>query len=393
MNPSARRRPIVFLVARREILMRMRSRTFRIGTIAMIGLIVVGVALASFLASKSAPVRVGFAGGSQALEQTFTTSATALGSKVTVSDITDVDAAKAQVIDAKLDVLVTGSATAPTAIVKDTVPPLVEAALKGAVLNARLIAAGLPPEAVASAVAGATVPTQSLQPSDPEQAQERFAGLAVGIVLYVALGLYGTLVSQGVVEEKATRIVEILVATVRPSELLAGKIIGIGLVGLVQLSAIGAVAFVMVSLTNVVTIPAFDLLTILGYLLWFILGFLLYATAYAAVAATVSRQEEVSSATAPIGVSMVASYLLVYIVILNPASTLSTVLSILPPFAPILMPVRMASGGALAWEVGLALILTVISTLGLTWIAGRIYSNSVLRLGARVRFRDALRGT
>ena len=393
MNPSARRRPIVFLVARREILMRTRSRTFRIGTIAMIGLIVVGVALASFLASKSAPVRVGFAGGSQALEQTFTTSATALGTKVTVSDITDVDAAKAQVIDAKLDVLVTGSATAPTAIVKDTVPPLVEAALKGAVLNARLIAAGLPPEAVASAVAGATVPTQSLQPSDPEHTQERFSGLAVGIVLYVALGLYGTLVSQGVVEEKATRIVEILVATVRPSELLAGKIIGIGLVGLVQLSAIGAVAFVMVSLTNVVTIPAFDLLTILGYLLWFILGFLLYATAYAAVAATVSRQEEVSSATAPIGVSMVASYLLVYIVILNPASTLSTVLSILPPFAPILMPVRMASGGALAWEVGLALILTVISTLGLTWIAGRIYSNSVLRLGARVRFRDALRGT
>ena len=393
MNLSARRRPVVFLVARREIRMRTRSRVFRIGTVAMIGLIVVGVALASFLASKSAPVRVGFAGGSQALERTFTTSATALGTKVTVSDITDVDAAKAQVTDGKLDVLVTGSATAPTAIVKGTVPPLVEAALNGAVLNARLIAAGLPPEAVASAVAGATVPTQSLQPSDPEQAQERFAGLAVGIVLYVALGLYGTLVSQGVVEEKATRIVEILVATVRPSELLAGKIIGIGLVGLVQLSAIGAAAFVMVSLTKVVTIPAFDLLTILGYLLWFVLGFLLYATAYAAVAATVSRQEEVSSATAPIGVFMVASYLLVYVVILNPASTLSTVLSILPPFAPILMPVRMSSGDAAAWQVGLALVLTVISTLGLAWLAGRIYSNSVLRLGARVRFRDALRGT
>lgn len=393
MNPSARRRPIVFLVARREILMRMRSRTFRIGTVAMIGLIVVGVALATFLASKSAPVRVGFAGGSQALEQTFTTSATALGTKVTVSDITDVDAAKAQVIAGKLDVLVTGSATAPTAIVKGAVPPLVEAALNGAVLNARLIAAGLPPEAVASAVAGATVPTQSLQPSDPEQTQERFAGLAVGIVLYLALGLCGTLVGQGVVEEKATRIVEILVATVRPSELLAGKIIGIGLVGLVQLSAIGAAAFVMVSVTKVVTIPAFDLLAILGYVLWFILGFLLYATAYAAVAATVSRQEEVSGATAPIGVSMVASYLLVYVVILNPASTLSTVLSILPPFAPILMPVRMSSGDAQAWEVGLAVILAVISTLGLTWIAGRIYSNSVLRLGTRVRFRDALRGT
>jgi ABC-2 type transport system permease protein len=90
---------------------------------------------------------------------------------------------------------------------------------------------------------------------------------------------------------------------------------------------------------------------------------------------------------------VIASFLLAYTVIPNPASTLSTVLSILPPFAPILMPVRMSSGDAAAWQVGLALGLTVISTLGLTWIAGRIYSNSVLRLGARVRFRDALRGT
>jgi ABC-2 type transport system permease protein len=71
---------------------------------------------------------------------------------------------------------------------------------------------------------------------------------------------------------------------------------------------------------------------------------------------------------------------------------LSTVLSILPPFAPILMPVRMASGDALAWQVGIALVLTVMSTLGLTWVAGRIYTNSVLRLGTRVRFLDALRG-
>lgn len=189
------------------------------------------------------------------------------------------------------------------------------------------------------------------------------------------------------------KVVEILIATVRPSEMLAGKIIGIGLVGLLQLSAIAAATFVMVSLTDVVSIPAFDLSAILGYLLWFILGFLLYATAFAAVAATVSRQEEVSGATAPISVFLIASFLLAYTVIPNPASTLSTVLSILPPFAPILMPVRMSSGDAAAWQVGLALGLTVISTLGLTWIAGRIYSNSVLRLGARVRFRDALRGT
>jgi ABC-2 type transport system permease protein len=135
-----------------------------------------------------------------------------------------------------------------------------------------------------------------------------------------------------------------------------------------------------VTLTSVVSIPDFDLSAILGYLLWFLLGFLLYAAAYAAVAATVSRQEEVSGVTAPITVFLIGSFLLAYTVIPNPASTLSTILSILPPYAPILMPVRMSSGDASAWQVGLALVLTVIAILGLTWIAGRIYSNSVCAL-------------
>jgi len=89
-------------------------------------------------------------------------------------------------------------------------------------------------------------------------------------------------VAQGVVEEKATRIIEILLATVPPSRLLAGKIIGIGLVGLLQLAIIAAVALVLVTVTNVVSIPTFTLAAILGYLMWFTLGFLLYATAYAA---------------------------------------------------------------------------------------------------------------
>jgi ABC-2 type transport system permease protein len=199
-------------------------------------------------------------------------------------------------------------------------------------------------------------------------------------------------VAQGVVEEKATRIVEILLGTIRPSQLLAGKIIGIGLAGVLQLSIIAAATLALVQQTHIVSIPAVSAGSVLVYLVWFVLGFLFYATAYAGVASLVSRQEDVSSATAPIYIFLIAAYVLVSIVVPDPGGTVSTVVSILPPFAPILMSVRMATGDATAWQVGLAIVLTVVSIGGLIGLAGRVYSNSILRLGPRVRFRDALRG-
>jgi ABC-2 type transport system permease protein len=131
---------------------------------------------------------------------------------------------------------------------------------------------------------------------------------------------------------------------------------------------------------------------ILGDIFWFLLGFLFYATAYAAVASLVSRQEEVQGAIAPIGILLVAGYLLVYAALPNPTGPLATVCSLLPPFAPVLMAVRMAATDVPFWQVGLAVALTLASIVGLTWLAGRIYANAAMRLGARVRFMDAFRG-
>ncbi len=387
---GTRRLPTTVLVARREALMRLRSRVFIGGTTVMTVLVVVGIVAASLLAGKTTPVRVGFSGGSQALERTFTASAAALGAKVTVSDIADVTAGEAQVTAGTLDVLVTGSATAPTAVVKAAIPSNVESALYLASEAARLSDAGLPPAAVTSAMA--LVPVQILQPSTPKDTQNLFAGLAVGIVLWIALGIYGSQVAQGVVEEKATRIMEILLATIRPSRLLAGKVIGIGFVGLLQLTIVAVAALVAVQVTNVASIPALGVAGILGDLFWFLLGFLFYATAYSAVAALVSRQEEVQSAIAPMSILQIAGYLLVYAALPNPSGPLATVCSLLPPFAPILMAVRMAASDVPVWQVGLAAALTIASIVGLTWLAGRMYTNAAMRIGTRVRFMDAFRG-
>jgi ABC-2 type transport system permease protein len=370
--------------------MRLRSRVFVGGTIVMTALVVIGIVAASLLAGRTTPVRVGFSGGSQALERSFTATATALGANVTVSDIADVTAGKGQVTAGTLDVLVTGTSTAPTVVVKAAIPSNVASALYLASEAARLSEAGLPPAAVSSAMA--LVPVEVLQPSTPKDTQNLIAGLAVGILLWIALGIYGSQVAQGVVEEKATRIMEILLATIRPSRLLAGKVIGIGLVGLLQLTIVGVAALVAVHVTNVASIPALGVAGILGDLSWFLLGFLFYATAYSAVAALVSRQEEVQSAIAPISIFQIAGYLLVYAALPNPTGPLATVCSLLPPFAPILMAVRMAATDVPVWQIGLAAALTIASIVGLTWLAGRMYTNAAMRIGTRVRFMEAFRG-
>jgi len=392
-RPRSTAWPIVLLVARRELLVRLRSRVFIGGTVVMVALVVIGIVGYSLLGGRTTTVRVGFTGGSEALEQDFSASATTLGQPVTVSTVPNEATGRAQVSSGTLDVLVTGPATSPTAVVKQSVPAVVQAALGQAVLSARFTALGIPPGVLATVTSGLPVPVDALQPTNPVVTQNRVVGLGVAILLWIALGIYGSQVAQGVVEEKATRIMEILLATVPPSRLLAGKVIGIGSVAMVQLGIVAAATLAAVAVTNVVTTPALGTAAVLGYLLWFLLGFLLYAMAYATLAALVSRPEEVQSAIGPAAVFQIGSYLLAYLALANPTSPVVIIASLLPPFAPILMPVRTTGGDVPAWQVGLALVLTVGAIAGLTRLAGRVYANSAMRIGTRVRFMDAFRGS
>jgi len=135
----------------------------------------------------------------------------------------------------------------------------------------------------------AGVPVERVQPAGSTSPvdQRVVAAVAVAIMLFVSITMYGTFVAQGVVEEKATRIIEILLATVRPTEMLAGKILGIGAVGLLQLGIVAAAALIAGSLDHAVSIPALGIVEVATYLAWFLLGFLLYASAFASVAALV----------------------------------------------------------------------------------------------------------
>ena len=138
--------------------------------------------------------------------------------------------------------------------------------------------------------------------------------------------------------------------------------------------------------------PSVEVVSVLGGLLWFVLGFVFFALIFAAGGSMVSRQEDLGSVTAPISMLLVGTYLAFFWVISNPTNPLAVGLSLLPPFAPILMPARMAAGDAAAWQVLVAVALMVAAIIGMNWLAARIYVNSVLRVGSRVGWRQAWRG-
>jgi ABC-2 type transport system permease protein len=386
-----------YLIARREFVTRVRSRFFLIGTAVLMVLLAGYIVLQALVIGRSTTtVRVGFVGDSQVLAQPLKASAPTDNLRVETHLVPDVRTGEGQVRAGALDVLVSGNPASPDVTVKDQVNPTVAATLDGLVrqvaLNEALSASGVDAAAIEAKVANAGIHLLTLDPNAAQRIQREVVGIFVAALLYVALVVYGSIVAAGVVEEKANRIIEILLSTVRPRQLLFGKVVGIGLVGFVQLLLLGAVALVAVAKTQVINVPNVGVTAVAGGLLWFVLGFVFYALIFAAGGSMVSRQEDVGAVTGPITMLIVGTYFAFFWVAANPDNPLGVVLSVIPPFAPILMPARMATGDAQAWQVVLAIGLTLAAIGGMNALAARIYSNSVLRVGSRVKLLEAWRG-
>lgn len=385
-----------FLIARREFLTRVRSRFFLIGT-ALLMVLVGGyiVLQAQVLSRATTTVKVGFAGASQVLAQPL---AALSGGGVTIHTqlVQSVSAGEGLVRSGDLDALVSGDPAAPEVVVKDQLDPAVASALtalvQDTVFKQALAVSGVDPAPIEAKVAAAGFHLVALDPNAAQQSERSVVGIFVAALLYIALQVYGQFVAQGVIEEKANRIIEIILSTVRPRQLLFGKVVGIGLVGFVQLILVGAVALIAVMRTHAITVPSLGVTAVLGGLLWFVLGFVFYALIYAGAGSMITRQEDAAAVTIPITLILVGAYLVYFWVEANPDNPIGIALSVLPPFAPVLMPGRMALGSAQAWQVGLAVVLMLAAIVGMNALAARIYSNSVLRIGSRVRLADAWRG-
>jgi ABC-2 type transport system permease protein len=189
--------------------------------------------------------------------------------------------------------------------------------------------------------------------------------------------------------------VELLLAVLRPWQLMAGKIIGIGIVGLLQFAIIGGVGLAGALATDLLTLPPASAAgTLVAALAWYAIGFFLFAAMLAAAAALVSRQEDVTSVVQPVMVAIAATFV-VSIALLtdDPDDPLVEILSVVPPFSPVLMPARAALGSVPIWQTGVSVALAAAAVAALAWWGGKIYAYAVLRTGARVTLTEVLRNT
>ncbi|OLF09539.1 ABC transporter permease [Actinophytocola xinjiangensis] len=384
------------LVARRELRTRLRTRSFVIST--AVSLIV----LAGFVLAQSTVfdgdriTTVGLNGQANAIADAVTDAA-GLDYQVRTVEVTDLTQARDQVADGSLDVLVSGAPAELTVLTRGDLDPDLHNVLNGIVQRqvlAGLLASveDLDANAVLGTVSGSHVRVSTLDTDDPNHDQRLALALVMVALLYVSLLLHGSMVAQGVVEEKSSRVVELLLATVRPWHLLSGKVVGLGLVGLIQLATVGLVGLALALLTGVLTIPGAAAGTLAWGVLWYLLGYLLYATVFATAGSLVSRQEDVQAVLMPVTAVLVAAFVLGFAVLSgNPAGPTATVLSLLPPLSPILMPGRIALAAVPLWQVGLAVLFTVVAVVALARLGGVVYRNAVLHTGPRLRLRDTLR--
>jgi ABC-2 type transport system permease protein len=270
-----------------------------------------------------------------------------------------------------------------------TFPVLVAQAVTTLEASSRLVEAGLTPDEVAR-VQGVQPPEQ-VPVSRVENEERAGVGFAVGIVLYLALTFAGNAIATTVAMEKSTRISEVLLAVLRPGQVLVGTVLAVGTVTLTQLLLLATPLAVAVQVTDAVGLPAVADGDLALAVAWFALGFALYAFLFAASAALVDKITEASAAIVPVMTILIVGYMLsVTVVRSDPGSLLSVAISLFPFTAPLAMPIRWMSGEVPVYQLLLAMALTAGTALVLVRLAAAMYSRALLITGRRVKLREVL---
>jgi ABC-2 type transport system permease protein len=386
------RRRVVTLVARREIDERARTKAFLLST-AFLLIVVAGLTVLSTTGGGASSTTIGTAGpGADAIARSAVPRARAAGLHLRLTPYDDAAAARAAVRTGDLGSALVVAASGPRILVgKDasrTAVALLQGVLGERQARADLAAAGVP-EAVAAKALGADGPAiETITP--PRTDTSKGIAYLAALLLYLAILTYGLFIATGIVTEKATRVVEVILSAVRPIELLAGKVVGLGLLSLGQFGLVAVVALATAQIAGV-DLPTGAPLAIALAVLFSLLGYLLYACAFAVAGSIVSRQEDLQSSSAPLTVILVGGFLLTQASLSSPHGTLARVLSIVPLTAPLAMPSRVALADVPAWEIALSAGLTLVTALLVLRLAASVYAATVLRMGQRLPLREALR--
>jgi ABC-2 type transport system permease protein len=226
--------------------------------------------------------------------------------------------------------------------------------------------------------------------------------MIVGILLYMTILMYGQNVLRGVIEEKQTRVAEVVISSVRPTTLLAGKVLGVGAVGLTQMGIWLLATIVMmryrVPLMGVfgleatpLPMPSVTVGQVVVLLIFFLLGYTLYSALFAAVGAMVSSEQEAQQAQMPVVLMLVVSIMFLQPVLLEPEGQLAFTLGLIPVSSPIMMPLRMSTVDVPSWEIGLSILALIAGCYLAVYFAAMVYRTGLLMHGKRVSFREVFK--
>ncbi|MEU1971378.1 ABC transporter permease [Microbacterium sp. NPDC019599] len=360
-EPSAARS--VWLVTQRELGSKLRSKAFVISTLILLGLALVGVVWGAIAASnvQGMPVAV-----------------TAETASV-VEGMTGIDAKPADSVDAALAMVEDGSVDA--AVVPDDEPV--------GPYPYKIVAKDSYPETLVAMLS--VSPRVELLDSSPQDSILRYlVAVGFGVVFLMAASMFGGTIAQSVVEEKQTRVVELLIAAIPVRVLLAGKVIGNTILAMAQIIALAVIAVAGLVVAGQTTAVEGLGGPLVWFSVFFLFGFVLLAALFAAAGAMVSRQEDIGSTTTPLTMLILAPYLLV--IFFNDNPLVLAVMSYVPFSAPVAMPLRIYLGQVAWWEPVLSLVILIATCLAAILVGSRVYENSLLRMGARVKLREALAG-
>ena len=379
------------LVARRDFWVRLRERSFVISTMLNMGVISILILARAAGGGGQPSFNLGVVGTAPVVA--IANGAVALGGDEVTVHILPLTAGEADqaLRDGSVDAVLSEGRIVGFHEVNGTLLALVQTSAHAAAVEDVFARHNVPQAERDLAARDAPLDQLALEPRSSQQRDDAAVAFIGVLLLYGQLFGYGTWVATGVIEEKASRVVEMLLSAIRPKQLLAGKIVGIGALGLAQLAVIGGFAIALAAATGAIPDPVAAIRPALLVFGWFVLGFAFYASLFAAAGARVSRMEELQNVIVPINLTILVSFIISIGAVQDPDSTLSIVASILPVSAALAMPVRIVLGAATPPQVALSLVLLIGSTVVLVPVGARLYAGAVLRTGARVKLRDAWR--
>lgn len=393
---------IVGLVALREVRDRLRSKVFIFGTVLPVLGVVAAIVVPALLAGEGPrDLSLGVAGEvPEGFPAALEGDAAAQEAEIDLVELEDREAAATAVEEGEVDAaLVDGRQLLADGAPDQALVSAVDGALQQVDLAARVEAAGLEPEQVEDLLMPREpVPVVDVRADGgaaPVGMQDDPLGwvvaLAATVLLFLAIQINASSLLTGAIEEKSSRVIEVLLGSVRPWHLLTAKVLAmtalaLGQIGLIVLAALAANAAV-----DAAELPEATAATVVTSLVMVVLGFVFYAALYTVAGSLASSIEDAQASSGPLGIATTGAYFaVVFAVLPSPRGTLAQVLSYLPPTAPFTVPARVALGAMQGWEVVLAAVVTAVGAAITVRISGRLYASSVLA-GGRLTWREAWR--